>query len=77
MNFVSAEQFTRYVSNPQQLIDRKIYYPRIIISTPGCIGTGLNSVDVYSVCQVGFPSSILDMVHAIGCCGRCRVDGKE
>ena len=72
VKFVSAELFTRHVDDPQLLLDSNIYYPRILLATAGCIGAGLDSSDVYSVCRVGMPSGIIDMVQEMGRCGRSR-----
>ena len=69
VKFVSAELFTRHVDDPQLLLDSNIYYPRILLATAGCIGAGLDSSDVYSVCRVGMPSGIIDMVQEMGRCG--------
>ena len=73
VKFVSAEQFTQHIIDPQLLLDRNEYYPRILLATAGCIIAGLDSPNVYSVCRVGFPLSILDMVQEIGRCGRGRI----
>ena len=73
VKFVSAQQFTRHIADPQVLLDRNEYYPRILLATAGCIGAGLDSADVYSVIRVGFPSGILDMVQELGRCGRGRI----
>jgi len=73
VKFVSAQQFTRHITDPQVLLDKNEYYPRILLATAGCIGAGLDSADVYSVIRVGFPSGILDMVQEMGRCGRGRI----
>ena len=77
VKFVSAEQFTRVVDHPQQLIDTNQFYPRILLATDGCIGAGLDSADVYSVCRVGFPTSITNMVQEMGRCGRGRIENNR
>lgn len=73
VKFVSAQQFTRHIEDPQTILDRNEYYPRILLATAGCIGAGLDSSDVFSVIRVGFPSGILDMVQELGRCGRGRI----
>ena len=74
VKFVSAEQFTRSVDNiqAQGLLDNNQFYPRILLATASCIGAGLDSPDVYSVCRIGFPSSVIDLVQEMGRCGRGR-----
>ena len=49
VNFVSTEQFTKHNPNPQLLIDKNIYYLRILLATAGCIGAGLYLSDAYSI----------------------------
>ena len=73
VKFVSAEQFTRFVENPQHLVDTNQFLPRILLATAGCIGAGLDCSDVYSVCRLGFPISIINMVQEMGRCGRGRI----
>ena len=77
MKFVSAEQVTCSAENSQQLIDLNQFYPHILLATAGCIGAGLDCSDVYSVCRIVFPSSIIDMVQELGrCgCGRASLNG--
>ena len=41
----------------------------LLFATSGCIGSGLESPDVYSVCRVRLPSGILDMVQEMDQCG--------
>ena len=53
-------------------MDKNEFYPRILLATAGCIGAGLDSLDVYCVSRIGFPSSIIDMVQEMGRCGRGR-----
>ena len=69
VKFISAERFTKTMTNPQELIDRNKCYPRILLATAGSIGPGLNSQDVYSVSRIGFPSSIIDMAQEMRRCG--------
>ena len=52
VKFVSAERFTRTVTNPQELIDSNQFYPRILLATAGNIGAGLDSPDVFSVIRI-------------------------
>ena len=66
---ILAEQFTKQVNEPQLLLNSDTYYPRIVLATAGCIGVGLDSCDVYSVCRVGMPFSIINMVQEMGRCG--------
>ena len=73
VKFVSAQQFTQHIVDPQLLLDKNAFYPRILLATAGCIGAGLDSADVYTVIRVGFPSGILDMVQEIGRCGCGRI----
>lgn len=47
--FVSAQIFTKHVGNPENLINRNEFYPRILIATAGRIGAGLDSDMVNSV----------------------------
>ena len=72
VKFVSAEQFTKSILDPQSLVDKNEFYPRILLATAGCIGAGLDSPDVYCVSRIGFPLSIIDMVQEMGRCGRGR-----
>lgn len=74
VKFISAEQFTKHIDNPQLLLDTNKFYPRILLATAGCIGAGLDSSDVYCVCRVGMPSGLIDMVQEMGRCGRQRID---
>ena len=64
--------FTKTVDNTEDLINSNLFYPRILIATAGSIGVGLDSVDVYSVVRVGFPTSILEMVQEMDRCGHDR-----
>ena len=72
MKFVSAEQFTRKIIDPQSLVDKNEFYPRILFATAGCIGAGMDSPDVYSVSRIGFLSSIIGMVQEMVRCGQGR-----
>ena len=74
MKFIFAEQFTRSIDNEQAqgLLDNNQFHPRILLATARCIGAGSDSSDVYSVCKIDFPSSVIDMVHEMGRCGRGR-----
>jgi len=58
-------KFTKYVENPDRKINCNRFYPRIPLNTAGSIGDGLDSVDVYCVIFVGFPTSTTDMVQEI------------
>ena len=49
VKFVFADQFTKSILDPQSLVDKNEFYPRILLATARCIGTGLDSPDVYSV----------------------------
>ena len=72
VKFVSAERFTETIANPEELINKDKFYPRILLATAGSIGAGLDSPDVYAVCRVGFPTSIFAMAQELGRCGRGR-----
>lgn len=67
---MSAERFIQVMSNPEELINSNKLYPGILIATAGSIGAGLDSPDVYLVCQASFPTSIFEMVQEMGRCGR-------
>ena len=69
---VSAESFTESVSNPEELINRNKFDTRIILATTGSIGAGLDRLDVYAVCRVGFPTSLFEMAQELGRCDRSR-----
>ena len=43
VKFISAERFTKIITNPQELIDSNKFYPRILLATAGSIGAGLDS----------------------------------
>ena len=46
---VNAERFTEEINNADKLIEENEFYPRVLIATSSCIGTGLDSSLVYSV----------------------------
>ena len=66
VKLVSAERFTEKVCNPEGMINENKFYPRILLKTVGSIGDGLDSPDVYAVCQVGFATSVFAMVQELG-----------
>lgn len=68
--FVLACEFTKKHDNVQSLLDKNIYYPRILCATNGCIGAGLDSDDVVLVIQDGFPSCLLDLIQEMSQIGR-------
>ena len=72
VKILSAEIFTKNVENPEDMIHKNEFYPRILIATAGSIGAGLDSDMVNSVVRVGFPTSLIDMVQEMGRCGRGR-----
>ena len=47
-------------------------FPRILLATASCIGTGLDSDDVCSVIRIGCPPSRLELMQEMGRCGRNR-----
>ena len=52
VEFVSAEIFTKSVTDPEELINRNQFYPRIQIAKSGSIGANLDSDDVNTVVRV-------------------------
>ena len=70
VKYISAERFTKTITNPQELIDSNKFNPRILLATAGSIGAGIDSQDVYSVSRIGFLTSIIDMDQEMGRCGR-------
>jgi hypothetical protein len=61
------------VVNPKKMIDSNKYFPRILITTSGFIGTGLHCSDIYSVIRDGMPTTVLNFVQEMGRCGRVCV----
>ena len=51
-----------------------MFFPRTLIATAGSIGAGLDLMDVYSVVQVGFSTSVLEMVQEMGRYSRGRTN---
>lgn len=51
VKFVSVEQCTQVISNPEELINLNKQYPRILLDTAGSIGLGLDSPHIYLVYQ--------------------------
>ena len=78
VKFASAERFTRVIDNPEELLNNNLFFPRILLATAGSIDAGLDSPDVFSVCQAGFPTSIFEIAQELGQCGRgqSNVDGR-
>ena len=70
VKYISAEIFTRSIENSDNLINRNIFFPRILIVTAGSIGDGLDTMDVHSVVRGGYPTSILEILQEIGRCRR-------
>ena len=56
------------------MINNNKLYPRILLATAGNIGAGLDSPDIYAVCQVNFPISLFVMAQELGRCGRGRLN---
>lgn len=44
--------------------------PRFLIGTSGCIGAGLDAMDVHLVMRIGLSPSLIDFVQEMGRCGR-------
>ena len=76
VKFLSAVQFTTRVKNPQEYIEKIIYYPFIHIATTIFIGYGLDCSNVTDVVHIGFTASILDAIQKMGRCGR-KIDKKS
>ena len=66
IKIVYAEEFTKSVSNPEDIVNSDVFYARILISIAGSISAELDSMDVYSVIRIGFPTSILKIVYEMG-----------
>ena len=49
MKLVSTKMFTASVEDPEGVLNRNELYPRLLLATPGSIGTGLDSNDVHSI----------------------------
>lgn len=63
VKILSADMFTKYVDNPEDMILENQFYPRILIVTASSIGAGLDLVMVSSGVCVGLPTSLIDMVQ--------------
>ena len=61
VKFVSAERFTETISNSEEVINHKKFYPRIFLAATGSVGTGLERADAYAVYRIGFPTSIFEI----------------
>ena len=72
VKLLSTVKFTTKVHDPNSLLEKNEYYPRILIAKESFIGNGLDCDDVYQVVNVGFPTSILDAIQEMGRCGRNR-----
>ena len=58
-------KFNATLGNP----DNKLQ-PRYLIGTTGCIGAGLDCVDVHLVIRFGLSTNIINFIQEIGRCGR-------
>ena len=56
VKFVSAERFTEEIEDPESVVNRNQFYPRVLLATAGSIGAGLDSPDVFAVVRLGFPN---------------------
>ena len=52
VKFLSAQQFTLHIPDPQIQLERDEYYPMILPATAGCIEASIDSADVYSVIRI-------------------------
>ena len=66
IKFFSAERFTETIKNPEELTNSNQFYSRILLATASRIETGLDSTDFYTVCRVGFLTSIFEMAQELG-----------
>ena len=73
---ISSQLFTNKRYNLDEQMANNLFTPRILIATSGCIGAGLDCSDVVLVMRDGFPTSMIDFVQEMRCCGR-STDGNE
>jgi hypothetical protein len=62
-------QFTRRFE-ANEIEDRTVFTPRVLIGTSGCIGAGVDCNDVHLVARMGMPTSIIHLIQEMGRCGR-------
>ena len=67
LKYAYTKAFTT-ISYPECLDE--VFYPRILLGTPGCIGVGIDCEYVSCVFRIGQSSSILDFVQELGRCDR-------
>ena len=62
--------FTNTVYESIESYDDNKLCPRFLLGTPGCIGAGLDCVNVTLVSRLGLPTSIIHLIQEMGRCGR-------
>ena len=70
LKFAYTTSFTNTPFNATSGNENNILQPRYLIGTTGCIGAGLDCLDVHLVIRFGLSTNIINFIQEMGRCGR-------
>ena len=70
LKFAYTTHFTNTMFSTNADYQSKSLCGKILIGTPGCIGSGLDSSAVSTVYRIGLPTNIINFIQEMGQCGR-------